>query len=206
MNPGDTCTPIYELPYPTGASRPCDIGSTSCDFAQAVETQLDALDAVVKRTQTTVPMAWVRTTTAFTLTQNATQNTVLGAPFDTVVVDTDDMANLLDFGSGLTTTRGGLYLVWIYVRSTSTVNAIGGNNLTVTFFIEPPTAVNNIYFPVVRWEPVNVNNFNRMGVLTVMNIPAGARFGMNLSPNGSVADAWLVSELDMGMTWVGEQP
>jgi hypothetical protein len=206
VNPGDTCTPVYGLPYATGASRPCNIGSTSCDFAAAVENQLNLLDDVVLRTQTSIPMAWVRTKTAFTMTQNAAQNVSVSAPFDTVVVDTDNMADLVAFSPGLTASRSGLFLTWVYVRSTATVNSLGGNNLQVTFFIEPPSAVNNIYFPQVKWEGVNVNQFNRQSVMTVMNIPAGARFGMNLSPNGQPNDAWLISELDMGMMWVGDAP
>src|SRR6185436_11526075 len=97
MPTGDTCTPIYQLPYPTGASRPCDYDETSCEFAEAVEAQLDLLDAVVLRTETTIPTAWIKTSLAFFTVQNAAQNAIYQPPFDTVVVDTDNMADLIQF-------------------------------------------------------------------------------------------------------------
>lgn len=206
MNPGDTCTPIYGLPYATGQSRPCNIGSTSCDFAAAVEVQLDALDAVVLRTNTTVPIAWIRTTTPFPVTENATQSALIPAPFDTVVVDTDDMVDLVQFSNGVTTTRGGLYLVWIYVRGTATVVTGTDTNIFYQFFIEPSTAVNTMFFPQVRFTQVQLNQFQRQAALTVMNIPAGARFGMNFDPTGAPTDTITFSEIDMGLMWLGEQP
>lgn len=112
-----TCTPVYGLPYATGADRPCDIGSTLCSFNSAVQTQLDRLSGIVNRTAATIPMAKVAATVPFTLNFNSPGSVVLA--FDTVQVDTDNM-----FASSspaqLTINRPGVYGSFAQIYSTST--------------------------------------------------------------------------------------
>lgn len=83
-----TCTPIYQLPVVEGSDRPCDIDDWSCDFASAVESQLDALDAVVARTATSRPLFQVAATVPITYTDFGS---VFNTSFDTAAVDTDNM-------------------------------------------------------------------------------------------------------------------
>lgn len=108
-------TPIYELPYPIGSDPPCfgpgtgcdNLESLWCDFAALVETQLDETDLIVGRTATAIPMAQVSLTNPdetpfFDLMED------FYVPFDTVVFDTDGMA---DTPFGITPRRNGIYRI-----------------------------------------------------------------------------------------------
>lgn len=112
-----TCTPLYGLPYAEGSDAPCDIGETLCAFADAVETQLDLLDAVVDRVADTVPMVQVKLTTP--LTTVSTGNTNITVPFDTVSFDTADMVALADNPYRITLPRQGRYLVSFQLQLSS---------------------------------------------------------------------------------------
>lgn len=83
-----TCTPIYRFPYTIGSDPVCEIHLTFCDFAAAVEAELDRLDAVVDRVVDTVPQFEVAVG-AYTFVGS---NRIVA--FDTVNVDTDDMVDL----------------------------------------------------------------------------------------------------------------
>lgn len=104
-----TCTPLYGLPYAEGGDRPCDVFEPLCDFANAVETQLDLLDGVVDRVVDTVPMVQVKLTTPFTFV--STTNTTVTIPFDTISFDTANFVSLADSANQITLPRGGRYLV-----------------------------------------------------------------------------------------------
>lgn len=205
MPTGDTCTPIYQLPYPTGASRPCDYDETSCEFAEAVEAQLDLLDAVVQRTETTVPMAWIRTSLAFSTVQNAAQNAVYEPPFDTVVVDTNDMVDLVRF-NGITVNTPGLYLIWVYVRGTCTAVTGTDTNNSYSIFLDPPGALSNNWFPLIRFTQVVVNQVQRQGDLTVLLLPADTQVGFTITPIAQPGDTMLYTDVEMALTWVGDAP
>lgn len=106
MNPGDTCTPIYGLPYATGTSDPCNIGSTSCEFAEAVEARLDELDAITDQLNS-VPFAY-----ASNIAEMQYNNSLPGSfiPFfDTTMADTDNMIDLAFNPSILTVRTAGVY-------------------------------------------------------------------------------------------------
>jgi hypothetical protein len=201
-----TCTRVYQLPLPEGTDRPCDYSEISCGFATGVETQLDLLDGVVLRTATTIPMAWVRTTTPYVVAQNATQSAVVTVPFDTVVVDTDQMSDLAQFSSGVTTTRDGLYLVWVYFRAVATVAAAPNINHTLRLFVEPALAVNNAYFQSLDTTSVTINQVVRRAQATVMPIPAGTQVGLRWDASGAPTDAFTLPETDLALTWVGDLP
>lgn len=110
MNPGDSCTPVYGLPYATGNSDPCNIGSTGCAFAEAVEAQLDALDAITDRFSG-VPFAY-----ASNIAQISYDNSIPGnfTPFfDTTIADTDGMIDLALNPSVITIQTEGVYSFFV---------------------------------------------------------------------------------------------
>lgn len=124
MNPGDTCTPTYGLPFATGVSRPCNIGSTSCAFATAVEEQLDALDAVAGRLQN-IPFAY-----GSNIAEMVYNNSIPGnfVPFfDTTMADTDNMIDLSLNPSVITINTPGVYSFFINAEVSVSV---GGTDLT----------------------------------------------------------------------------
>jgi hypothetical protein len=83
-----TCTPIYMLPYIECSDRPCDQSDTWCAFAEAVEIQLDRLDAIVDRVVDTIPQFEV------SVGEYTFIGTNRNVAFDAVGVDTDDMVDL----------------------------------------------------------------------------------------------------------------
>lgn len=113
-------TLIYGLPYQVGSDPPCfgpgtgcdNLESIWCDFAAIVEAQLDAVDDVVARTATSIPMAGIKL--AFPDGQaNPSGLPPAGniIPFDTVMFDTDNMVQQDDDGFFITPRRNGVYLV-----------------------------------------------------------------------------------------------
>lgn len=126
-----TCTPIYGLPVVEGSDDPCDIDGWSCDFATAVESQLDALDAVVQRTSTTIPMVWIRRTTPYVSTVGSFSYV---PEFDTVVVDTDNMADLTTMSTGVTFNTPGVYQIWYSARGIRSLP--GGSSAAPTISID----------------------------------------------------------------------
>lgn len=104
-----TCTPILGLPYAEGSDAPCDINDTLCEFAEAVESALDALDSMVDRTIDTVPMVQVKLTAPLT-TVSAGGSTVITVPFDTISFDTANMVSLAMNPYRITLPRQGRYL------------------------------------------------------------------------------------------------
>lgn len=124
VNPGDTCTPVYGLPYATGASKPCNIGDTMCDFSEAVETQLDALDTVVSQLQN-APFAYMLSSV-----QQDYNNSIPGAfipTFDTTLADTDNMIDLALDPTALYIKTAGVYSFFVEM---DVLIATGGTSLT----------------------------------------------------------------------------
>lgn len=122
MNPGDSCTPVYGLPYPTGASNPCLVGDTGCDFAEAVEAQLDALDDVVDQFNS-VPFAY-----ASNIAEMQYNNSAPGSfiPFfDTTMADTDNMIDLSFNPSILTIQTAGVYSIFLELDTSIPLTGTG---------------------------------------------------------------------------------
>lgn len=118
-----TCTPIYGLTYPIGSDAPCDQSETWCDFAAAVEAQLDRLDLIVGRTDTAIPMAKVSISLPQALASQIT--------FDTVDEDTDNMVDLSESANFIFARRTGLYRVRFYMEVGTTGSAASGFILQV---------------------------------------------------------------------------
>lgn len=125
-----TCTPLFGLPVVEGSDRPCDIDQWSCDFASAVESQLDTLDGIVQRTATTVPMAKVISTVPVTFGNETTSGSTPNLSFDTVAVDTDNMFNSSFPEQIFFPTKGmyGMHLnVWATTTGGANQDAFGGS-------------------------------------------------------------------------------
>lgn len=117
-------TPIYGLPYQVGSDPPCfgpgtgcdNLESIWCDFAALVEAQLDAVDDVVARTATSIPMAGVSLTfPAGQPDPSALPPAGQIIPFDTVMFDTDNMVVQDTDGFFITPRRNGVYLVAVNI-------------------------------------------------------------------------------------------
>jgi hypothetical protein len=108
-----TCT-VNGIPIVEGSDNPCDIDDYTCAFAAAVEAQLTSLDAIVTRTATTVPVAWMRRTTDWVTAVGDSTN--IHPDFDTVVSDTDNMVDLNTTSTGFTVNTPGIYTFWYSLR------------------------------------------------------------------------------------------
>lgn len=98
-------TPIYDLPYQVGTDPPCfgpgtgcdNLESIWCDFASLVEAQLDENDLIIGRTATAIPMARLSLRPSGGDENDLSVLFAAGGgnlPFDTVIFDTDNMAQL----------------------------------------------------------------------------------------------------------------
>jgi len=110
-----TCTPVYRFTYAICSDRPCDIGDTFCEFATQVEAEMDRLDRVVARTNTTIPMAKISTVTPQLLGPNLN--------FDTVDEDTDNMVDFSESPRFIFPQRTGVYRLRFYVEVGTTGSA-----------------------------------------------------------------------------------
>lgn len=119
-----TCTPFYGLPYIIGTDRPCDQDETWCEFATAVDAELDRLDDVVDRVVDTVPMVQVRLTLPRTQATNPGGGVNVLVPFDTVDVDTANMVDLAASPFVITLPRFGVYMVYFTVTGTTAASNI----------------------------------------------------------------------------------
>lgn len=104
-----SCTPVFGLTYPAPTDSPCTLSDTWCEFAGEVDDQLDAIDEIIARTATSVPMAFLSTSSIF-ITPNTSSTTEAFVTYDTVQVDTDNMTNLAVYPNGITINTPGVYL------------------------------------------------------------------------------------------------
>lgn len=108
-------TPTLCLPYFEAADSPClNLGTVCdpqnlwCNMAELVEANLIAIDTIVARTATAIPLAQVSY-------YDPAATFVNGAiPFDVVDIDTDDMVDLPAF-AGITPRRNGIYGIHAWV-------------------------------------------------------------------------------------------
>lgn len=193
MNPGDTCTPIYGLPYPTGASKPCNIGDTLCDFANAVEAQLDVFDATVNRTFTTIPMVKIRRTIAQTHTTTVFEDWI----FDTTLVDTDNMFNGDTDPTIITFNTSGVYLFFFNVYASST-----GTQVVV-------------FTPALRLGTTTVTSHNLTTQTGLGMYPSGSQIypvtaGQTATMRNQITilppDTVTILRVEMGAIWLGDLP
>lgn len=204
-----TCTPLYKLPVVEGSDRPCDYDDHSCDFAAAVEVQLDALDDVVNRTATTVPAAWLRLTGAESYDMTVGDGSTNEVIFTEVVLDTDDMVDLSVNSSGFTFTRRGLYLIWFNVNSivTSTAGTVSITYAPRIIRVNLFGAPNQDTLPRRDFDNHVSGNKATGTSATVTLFDVGDQVFLaatNLS--GTNGDKVLVVNVDFGVIWVGDAP
>jgi len=203
------CLPYYTASDPLclNTGTVCDEHTVWCDFAELVEEQLTGFDDVVARAATSVPMAWIETTTPFTFSPGSPS---LAVPFDVVRVDTDDMADLDANASALTVSRSGLYQLTAYATGVyDRVGGAGQSALRMTVFILPSilimgsaTASNYssnkvVYIDLEAASPA---------IQVVVPMLAGQQAIANVTGSGTSTDVMTYSKAMMALTWVGDLP
>jgi hypothetical protein len=119
---GDTCTPIYGLPFATADSRPCDIDIPTCAALRIVDQKLNEWDAFYARTFTGVPQAMVSAGTDINVPILPASPTSPIFPFDTIVYDTDQIVNIDDPENLFIPRRSGYYQVEAWAASVQVNN------------------------------------------------------------------------------------
>ena len=200
------------LPYFTGSDSPCvntgticDPSTVWCDFAELVDAELDGFDDVVARAATSVPMAWIETTTPF----QYTTGTTLAAPFDTVRVDTDNMVDLDANPSAINVTRSGLYQLTAY--ATGVWDRIGVNTgaARMIVFVNPVTLVmglataSNYSCDRALYLDLEVVS---PAIQVTLALVAGQVLTASFSGSGVTTDVNTYSKAMMALTWVGDLP
>lgn len=201
------CLPYFDSTDPicvnTGST--CEPSTVWCDFAAAVDVKLDELDAVVDRTATTVPMAWVELTAPIA---RVVGDPELAVPFDSVRADTDDMVDLSANSSGFTFNTPGLYVVFAYFRGVAV--AAPGNSLDASAIIRylPRSTAYGAFTPGDMEFSAQVVNAQRAAAsANVTNaFTAGMSLSMSMFGGGVVGDAMVYSKIGLGAAWVGDLP
>jgi hypothetical protein len=209
VNPGDTCTPIYGLPYPTGISDPCLVGDTGCDFAAAVETKLDELDAIVTRLNNP-PFAY-----ASNIAEMQYNNSTPGSfvPFfDTTMADTDNMLDLALDPTIITIQTAGVYSFFLELDismpltstglslqlniKTGTGSGVDGNNWSLPRFPTSPSMP-------LRTDGTRVANA-AFGVEYIAPCQVGYTASVTLFVTGAVGLVSFIQVYRMGAIWLRE--
>ena len=139
-----TCTPIYQLPIVEGTDRPCDISDTSCAFAEAVEAQLDLLDAAVARTQGTTPFSMISIAGDIAVPSTTLIYTV---QFDTTLVDTNNMVDLASDNTSIYIRTAGVYTFFVSLELTLSPGATSlQSTQLITSAAGSPVSGNTDYF------------------------------------------------------------
>lgn len=192
-----TCTPVYGLPYAEGDDPPCDIGETLCAFADAVEAELDRLDAVVERTVDTVPIVQLRLTAPFTFT--TTTNTTVTIPFDTIDVDTAEMADLTLSPYQITLPRGGRYLTAFQVE----IAAITSGDTVIASF--SPGAYDQYISD--GSTPVYLNGGGELRYApTGSGVPVDTTSPIVSFTLSVLSGTFTVNAVTVSMAWIGDLP
>lgn len=205
-----TCTPLG-LVFPEGSDRACDVAPTTCEFAAGVEGYLNQLDALVQRTATTLPMAWVRTREPVPLVISFASLSGIQPVFDTVVADTDNMVDLTVRPSEILINRTGIYLIGFYVRGQVTLLAPG--NAMNTFSLVSPTGSNsfpitgtgfNSYLPKFRSYVFTNGYIVAQTNFVIVPLSAGETYTLTVNPSGNDNDTFTLVEADLYAVWLGD--
>jgi hypothetical protein len=197
-----TCTPIYGIPIIEGSDRPCDAGTTICDIATVVETELDRFDELQSRTGTTVPLLKLASTIGQTFTTSST-DTSIPVVFDTVMVDTDNMFNS-GFPSDITFNTPGIWLVNANVWTHST--GAGGLQLSSTINVVIPPGLSGFVtttaLSATQTFPSPLDIYNN-GSVTFPVLAATTGFvQISFFPNGT--DTITEFYADASFAWLGD--
>ena len=210
MNIGDTCTPIYGLPYATGASKPCNIGDTMCDFAEAVEAQLDVLDAVVSEV-TNIPFAYM--ISSIQQDYNNNQPSAFIPIFDTTLADTDNMIDLSFDSTSLYIKTPGVYAFFfdmdVVVASTGTSlftrpiirnelgSQVGGNSDFGTSRFVSPSGM------PLKADGNRVGNVCFTGEF-IANVGVNYRYSFEITVGGTLGTISNIQTCRAGALWLRE--
>ena len=187
----------------------CDPSTVWCDQAEIIEAKLDFFDSIVARTATSVPLAWVQTTTSFDYVNGS--NGELHVNFTTVRADTDNMVNLDVESDGFLINTAGLYNVWAFATGVTSTNFGAGQSIEGSLsisldgmpFIYGVATITEIDF---GWESfVNDVRIAANGALT-LPITAGTQVRMSITGGGITNERVTYTQVSMGATWVGDLP
>jgi len=208
MSTGDTCTPVYQLPYPTGSSRPCDVDDTMCAFHAAVEEQLSAIDSVVDQLQN-APFAYVLSSVS-----QSYNNNLPGAfipTFDTTLADNDNMVDLALDSSSITIQTPGVYSFFaemdVLVPSTGTSATVQpvirdtlGTQVSGNFFFQTFrfTATSNMPVKTDGTALANVAFTTEFCV----NVSTGYTYSFLLTVGGPLNLVSSIQTFRAGATWL----
>lgn len=195
-----TCTPLYNLVYPIGSDRPCDIDETLCDFATGVETELSRLDDVVDRVADTIPMAQVRMTVTTAYATNPGGGTPAVVAFDTVDFDTADMVNLTANPYRITLPRAGRYIVYAQYFGTSVgtgnfISFTAGRVAVDSYIDDASTPIYLNASAELRYAPASVS------VAGIDTNVAEIQFLLSSAVNPPTA-----TSITFGVYWIGDLP
>lgn len=202
------CLPYFECGDPVclNTGTVCDPSTVWCDFAAAVEAKLDEFDAVASRTAFTVPMVWMDRSTPFVTTVGVgITNPVV---FDSVVVDTDNMASLDVNNNGFSIMTSGLYQIVAYaIGQTDTA----GSGISA--------ALNLIFSPFnATYTPVNVSSLTAIStvqvddvILTpqiqmVLPLVVGQLVSVTIDVSGVNPNTVTFSQIMVSATWMADVP
>lgn len=196
-----TCTPTYQLPVVEGSDRPCDIDDWSCDFAAAVESQLDRLDAVVARTATSRPLFKVAATIPITYTSfPAAFNT----SFDTVFADTNNMFNS-DAPDTIVINTAGIYCFTAFGWGVQT--GPGGADIgTLGFLFRTiPIATGGITSISTDQRTFTASAQNTyLASSTTWALNAGDQVFLGQNTGSSSVGTLTINEVQFGGVWLGD--
>lgn len=202
-------TPIYQLPYAEGSDRPCDIDTVSCAFANAVEAQLDALDAIVARTSSTVPFGYAMNSGDMSYNNNIPS--AFSLFFDTTLVDTDNMIDLSFDNTSIYIKTAGVYSVFYSVEMTA---PSGSTTVGITPYVYTVTGSqigNTAYFagdiPTSPSMPLRTSGARLTNVCATGEFMASMVPGQRISCQVTVAGANVISpihEFRLGAVWLRE--
>jgi hypothetical protein len=194
---GDTCTPIYQLPYATGASAPCNIDDTMCAFNDAVQEEIDRLQGVANRTSVTTPMVKVAMTVPTLYGPGVPSSLIV---FDSALVDTDNMFTAA-FPDQVTVNTPGVYGAYAFLYSTSTGAAL---LTTSSIHVDIAGAGGNFLFdsmPYTSGTPIYQSATGSWFVTT-----SGTAITMTYAPFIQGADVVTVQRAEMGLFWLCDLP
>ena len=202
------------LPYFTEDDPPClntgtqcEPSTVWCDFAELVEQRLTAMDEVVQRTATSVPIGWAETNVPVTFSNLFAVGTYFPL-FDTVRVDTDDMVSLDALPSVLTVRTSGLYQVVAYTQMT--VDTAGGApQLIIDVGLSPTVALYGLATPSSGRShmatPIDDVTLAAQ-VTTVLPIQAGSQITFSISPTGATNEIGVLGRTYLAAAYLGDLP
>lgn len=194
-----TCTPIYGLPYIIGSDAPCDQSETWCDFAAAVETQLDRLDLIVARTNTVIPMAKVSLSLPQAL--SSTLN------FDTVDEDTDDMVDFSESPRFIFARRTGIFRVRFYTEVGTTGSASSSFIVQVDAAgpVTSPGTIAPLGNPIIQIADPNLANSVSYSLQTYYRVTLlDSRFFASVQVGSVAGTPTTINRAELDVEWMAD--